>query len=231
MSNQTKLQTSITSGFINNSQLTNQHLDFIGRLQNIRHAVWQKMPHDPNRCTDSMRFELDTRARNLFDQAQEVYKTVEALSDQASKLMDTLRKESGQNELVYLEEITDLFPSNFRISTEIENDYRYINFNVVFSIKDFPNCAKLPEVLKEAGIYKNDIEICLRNLNNGRLGYAKLNELQETKKEYNLASQEITDLNNMLQPLIDRGFNASLVVKSISSRGMVCKFSLSSNNN
>ena len=142
-------------------------------------------------------------------------------------LTDTIRKESGQNELVFLEEITHCFPENFRISTEIENDWRSISFGVIFSIKDFPNSAKLPNIFQERKIYKNDYERLFRGLTNeSALGWRDQEALKEDFSIFELAKKENFSLNERLKPLINRGFQAYLTVKNISSKNLVCTFSL-----
>ena len=226
---QTKLKNAITSNFVNNKVNTEKNLDFLSNLISLRSQYHRQLPYNPNvfSNTDSRRFDLDPRAKELLDKALEIELEINKLSDMCYTLTDTIRKESGQNELVFLEEITDCFPENFRISTEIENDWRSISFGVIFSIKDFPNSAKLPNIFQERKIYKNDYERLFRGLTNeSALGWRDQEALQEDFSIFELAKKENFSLNERLKPLINRGFQAYLTVKNISSKNLVCTFSL-----
>ena len=226
---QTKLKNAITSNFVNNKANTEKNLDFLSNLISLRSQYHRQLPYNPNvfSNTDSRRFDLDPRAKELLDKALEIELEINKLSDMCYTLTDTIRKESGQNELVFLEEITDCFPENFRISTEIENDWRSISFGVIFSIKDFPNSAKLPNIFQERKIYKNDYERLFRGLTNeSALGWRDQEALKEDFSIFELAKKENFSLNERLKPLINRGFQAYLTVKNISSKNLVCTFSL-----
>lgn len=226
---QTKLKNAITSNFVNNKVNTEKNLDFLSNLISLRSQYHRQLPYNPNvfSNTDSRRFDLDPRAKELLDKALEIELEINKLSDMCYTLTDTIRKESGQNELVFLEEITHCFPENFRISTEIENDWRSISFGVIFSIKDFPNSAKLPNIFQERKIYKNDYERLFRGLTNeSALGWRDQEALKEDFSIFELAKKENFSLNERLKPLINRGFQAYLTVKNISSKNLVCTFSL-----
>lgn len=227
MSNQTKLTKSITSSFIGDRKLTEQNLQFADRLGYCVERFAHYLPYLPEQRSNSERFNLDPRLKETFNKMQSLINEAQNVESEISKIEQLLRNEGGQNKLEYLEEVTDLFPlQDWRISTVVENDYNSLSFNVIFPANNFPNCAKLPNIFKERKIYNKDIERCFKGLRDDRIGYRELDDLRDNYNEYKLAIKEIEALNNLLKPLHKRGFDAYFSVKSVSSRGLVCYFSL-----
>jgi hypothetical protein len=231
---QTKLKTSITSGYPRNTQQTKNDLAFLDKLTQIWYPFYQRLPKDPEFCTNGsqVQFKPDPRVKELLKKFETAYEGVKNISEEISTLQKTLALESGQNQLEYLEEITDLIPFGWKLTTEIKYDnHPSIEFNFALPAKDYPDLAKFQDLCDKLVKRKTYHEQAYLYLNREYADSYWPSELEDLKdnRDFENAKLELLQIRRYFKSLIERGFNTTIKVSKVSSRSIIINFKIWSN--